>query len=157
MKADLAAVNRAITPWVVGLVHKAWWMESEAYADFTPVLVDGGVDIIFTGHWHYYSRYKPYNNITGEVDEACISSDGLTYNAPKFPVYIITGAAGDKESDTVYDKPFPSYTGTQNCACRARVCAHTTHAATSCNPPRPPSSTRVQMATGSTQLLTSTR
>ena len=58
MKADLAAVNRAITPWVVGLVHKAWWMESEAYADFTPVLVDGGVDIIFTGHWHYYSRYK---------------------------------------------------------------------------------------------------
>ena len=29
-------------------------------------------------------------------------------------VVIITGAAGDKESDTVYDKPFPSYTGSTN-------------------------------------------
>ena len=25
MEADLAAVDRTVTPWVVGLVHKAWW------------------------------------------------------------------------------------------------------------------------------------
>ena len=25
MEADLAAVDRSVTPWVVGLVHKAWW------------------------------------------------------------------------------------------------------------------------------------
>jgi hypothetical protein len=114
MKRDLAAVDRAATPWVVGLVHKAWWMESSAYADFTPVLTAGGVDIVFTGHWHYYNRYKPYNNLPGEVDDACISADGATYTNPKGIVVIITGAAGDKEDDSPYDKPFPSYTGTQN-------------------------------------------
>lgn len=27
MKADLAAVNRSVTPWVVALVHKDWTME----------------------------------------------------------------------------------------------------------------------------------
>jgi hypothetical protein len=58
MKADLAAVDRSVTPWVVALVHKAWWMESNAYADFTPVLLEGKVDILFCGHWHYYNRCK---------------------------------------------------------------------------------------------------
>ena len=31
---------------------------SLADADFTPVLTEGKVDIIFTGHYHYYSRYR---------------------------------------------------------------------------------------------------
>lgn len=57
MRADLAAVDRKVTPWVVALVHKAWWMEADAYADFTPVLIEGKVDILFCGHWHYYNRY----------------------------------------------------------------------------------------------------
>ena len=57
MKSDLAAVNRSATPWVVGLVHKTWWMQMDAYADFTPVLQAGKVDIVFTGHYHYYSRF----------------------------------------------------------------------------------------------------
>jgi hypothetical protein len=61
----------------------------------------------------------PYNNATGEVDEAAISADGSTYTNPKFMVTIISGAAGDKETDSPYDKAtyYPSYTGTQNCAC----------------------------------------
>ena len=49
MKADLAAVDRKVTPWVVGLCHKAWWMQADAYDDFTPVLNEAKVDIIFTG------------------------------------------------------------------------------------------------------------
>jgi hypothetical protein len=50
MKADLAAVDRSVTPWVVGLVHKDWTMEAEAFADFGPILEDGGVDLQFVGH-----------------------------------------------------------------------------------------------------------
>jgi hypothetical protein len=30
---------------------------------------------------------------------------------------IITGASGDKEQDSPYDKPFPSITGTENYGC----------------------------------------
>ena len=89
-------------------------MESQAYADFTPVLTKGKVDIIFTGHSHYYNRYKPFNNMTGDVDEACISADGATYTSPKYITYIVSGASGDKETDSPYVDDFPSYTGTQN-------------------------------------------
>jgi hypothetical protein len=44
MKADLAAVDRKVTPWVVGLCHKDWTMEAEAFAAFSPLLEAGGVD-----------------------------------------------------------------------------------------------------------------
>jgi len=55
-KKDLASVNRTITPWVVVLIHKSWWMQIDAYADFSPVFLDSKVDVIFTGHWHYASN-----------------------------------------------------------------------------------------------------
>ena len=50
MTADLAAVDRKVTPWVVALVHKDWTMETEAYAAFGPILNAGKVDILFCGH-----------------------------------------------------------------------------------------------------------
>ena len=53
MKADLAAVDRKRTPWVVALVHKDWTMQANAYADFNNVLESGGVDLLFCGHVHY--------------------------------------------------------------------------------------------------------
>jgi hypothetical protein len=56
MKADLAAVDRKRTPWVVALVHKDWTMQANAYADFNNVLESGGVDLLFCGHVHYYNR-----------------------------------------------------------------------------------------------------
>ena len=49
MKADLAAVNRSKTPWVVGLVHRDWIMLPEAFLFFGPVLEDAGVDVMFCG------------------------------------------------------------------------------------------------------------
>jgi acid phosphatase type 7 len=99
MKADLAAVDRSVTPWVVGLVHKDWTMEAEAYADFSPILEDGGVDLQFVGHVHYYNRYYPINPVTGDIDKASVSADGSTYTNPKFLVNVVTGASGDREDD----------------------------------------------------------
>jgi hypothetical protein len=52
MKADLAAVDRAATPWVVALVHKDFSMEAEAYQAFSPILAAGKVDVLFCGHVH---------------------------------------------------------------------------------------------------------
>ena len=49
MKADLAAVDRSTTPWVVGLVHRDWLMLPEAFLFFGPVLEDAGVDVMFCG------------------------------------------------------------------------------------------------------------
>ena len=52
MKADLAAVDRSATPWVVGLVPKDWTMEAEASKAFSPVLQGALVDVLFVGHVH---------------------------------------------------------------------------------------------------------
>ena len=49
MKADLAAVDRAKTPWVVGLVHRDWFMLPEAFLFLGPVLEEAGVDVMFCG------------------------------------------------------------------------------------------------------------
>lgn len=56
MKKDLAAVDRSKTPWVVGLVHRDWFMLPEAFLFFGPVLEDAGVDLMFCGHVRHRSR-----------------------------------------------------------------------------------------------------
>jgi hypothetical protein len=115
MKADLAAVDRKATPWVVGLVHKDWTMEAEAYAAFSPILQGGKVDVLFVGHVHYYNRYMPYDSVTGDVDTASVSADGSTYTNPKYMITIVTGASGDRELDSsCKDNVSPSYTCSQN-------------------------------------------
>lgn len=102
MQADLAAVDRTKTPWVVALVHKDWDMESEAYQAFYPVLEAGKVDVLFCGHIHYYNRFMPYDAVTKETDSASVSgpTNNQVYTNPKFLVNIVTGASGDKEGET---------------------------------------------------------
>jgi len=115
MKQDLANVNRTDTPWVVGLVHKDWTMEPQAYADFAPILENGGVDVSFVGHVHFYDRRIPYDSVTGQSDNASVSADGSTYTNPKYMVTIVTGASGDRELDDSCKKATnPSYTCSQN-------------------------------------------
>jgi hypothetical protein len=114
MKADLLGVDRAATPWVVALVHKNFWMQPDAYADFAPVLQDGGVDVLFCGHVHYYNRLYPYDSVNGKIDTAAVSADGATYTDPAYTVDIISGAPGDREDTSKYVKEAYSYTGSSN-------------------------------------------
>jgi len=102
MTADLAAVDRSVTPWVVALVHKDWNMEGEAYAAFYPILDAGKVDALFCGHIHYYNRNMPYDAVTKEIDTASVTGpkNDQTYTDPRYMVNIVTGASGDKEGET---------------------------------------------------------
>ena len=100
MRADLAAVDRARTPWVVALVHKDWTMETEAFQAFAPILNGGGVDLLFCGHVHYYTRYLPYDSVSGTADSGCASANNHVYTDPKFMVTIVSGSSGDREDDS---------------------------------------------------------
>ena len=129
MKHDLMQVNRTVTPWVVGLVHKDWSMEVDAFAKFSPLLESAGVDITFVGHVHYYNRMMPYSPMTGDVDSASVSADGETYTDPKYMVTIVTGAAGNREHESPYKKVSPSQTGVENYGygfCQALNATHAT-------------------------------
>jgi hypothetical protein len=108
MKADLAGVDRARTPWVVALVHKDFSMETEAFAAFTPLLNAGGVDLLFCGHVHFYMRYAPYDSATGKTDSGSVSADTHTYTEPKYLVTIVSGASGDREDDSKCPKSLAS-------------------------------------------------
>jgi hypothetical protein len=116
MKADLAAVDRSVTPWVVGLAHKTFAMEPEAYADFNAVLEGGKVDLVFAGHVHYYNRGLSYSNATGSIDTACASADRSVYTDCAHPITIVTGAPGDREDTSKYEpgKDAWSATGSSN-------------------------------------------
>jgi hypothetical protein len=46
LKADLAKVDRSATPWMVLLCHKDWTMATEAFNDFTPMLIAAGLDVV---------------------------------------------------------------------------------------------------------------
>ena len=104
MRADLAAVDRRVFPWVVALCHKDYTMQPEAFKDFAPILEAGAVDVMFVGHVHYYVRSAPYEISTGRVDAACVSNgtsggfDAL-YSGCKFMTTIVNGAAGNKEGN----------------------------------------------------------
>ena len=70
LKADLAAVSRARTPWLLVSLHAPWYnSNSEHQGDgeamrqaLEPTLVAAGVNAIFPGHVHSYERSTPVDN-----------------------------------------------------------------------------------------------
>lgn len=97
MAADLAAVNRSLTPWVVSFSHKLWWMDATTQTEIVKILQEGRVDVNFAGHWHFYQRYLAYDPTTATADVACMSPDNHTYSACKYVIPIISAAPGDVE------------------------------------------------------------
>lgn len=105
IQADLAAVDRGVTPWVVAFGHKLWWMDNAPnIIQVFQLFQQYNVDVVFTGHWHYYQRYAPVFPQSADpslnqtyVDWASMSSDNHTYTNPKYPTMIVSGAPGDVE------------------------------------------------------------
>lgn len=95
LKADLASVDRTVTPWVIVGGHRPWYSTggsdnlcTACQSAFEPVLYQYGVDLGVFGHVHNSQRFAPVNNSV--VDPA-----GL--NDPKSPMYIVAGGAGNIE------------------------------------------------------------
>lgn len=97
MRSDLAGVDRTATPWVVAFSHKLWWMDSTDFSSISGILANGGVDVLFAGHWHFYQRYLPYDPVTGKADINSMSADNHTSTDPAYLTMIVSGAPGDVE------------------------------------------------------------
>lgn len=94
LAADLAAVNRTKTPWVIVAGHRPWYLSHANTTGticwtckdvFEPLLIDHGVDLVLSGHAHVYERQAPLAN--GVIDRAELHN-------PSAPWYITNGAAG---------------------------------------------------------------
>jgi len=109
LKQDLqkAVDNRDKQPWVIVSGHRPMYTINNANAKGEPqqdsailqtaiedLLFDHQVDMYLAGHVHSYERQSPvYNNFAEP-----------SYVNPKFPVHIVTGAAGCDEGHTSYAK-----------------------------------------------------
>ncbi|TVY82531.1 Acid phosphatase [Lachnellula suecica] len=95
IEADLASVDRTVTPWVIAGGHRPWYSTggssnecSPCQAAFEPLLYKYGVDLAIFGHVHNSQRFQPANNSVADPN-------GL--NDPKAPMYIVAGGAGNIE------------------------------------------------------------
>ena len=124
LQRALAAIDRARTPWVVFLVHRAAYCtkspdpecnsEAEALrngqlgvrAPLEPLLAQYGVDFYFSGHTHHYLRTFPV--VRGAPTQ-------LDYLQPRATVHIQSGIAGTGPGDafTVAQQPWEALRDTQ--------------------------------------------
>ncbi|KAK9839253.1 hypothetical protein WJX81_004396 [Elliptochloris bilobata] len=66
LRADLAAVERARTPWLIAVIHPPWYNTYNAHFKevecmrlaLEPTFYEFGVDLVFTGHVHAYERHN---------------------------------------------------------------------------------------------------
>ncbi|KAJ3499033.1 hypothetical protein NLG97_g663 [Lecanicillium saksenae] len=93
LEADLASVDRSVTPWLVVAGHRPWYVANgpgcvSCKATFEPLFYKYGVDVGIFGHVHNSQRYLPAYD--GVADPA-----GL-YD-PKATMYVISGGTGNIE------------------------------------------------------------
>ncbi|KAH7390743.1 Metallo-dependent phosphatase-like protein [Phaeosphaeria sp. MPI-PUGE-AT-0046c] len=97
LAADLASVDRTVTPWVIVGGHRPWYTTkgsspcTACQAAFEPLLYKYGVDLAIFGHVHNSQRFLPVNNSI---------ADPAKLNDPKSPMYIVAGGAGNIEGLT---------------------------------------------------------
>jgi 3',5'-cyclic AMP phosphodiesterase CpdA len=109
LEADLKAINRSQTPWVVVAGHRPWYL-SHANASgticwtckdvFEPLFIQYGVDLVLSGHSHVYERQAPLAN--GVIDTAEL-------NNPKAPWYITNGMGGHYDGLDALQTPRQKY------------------------------------------------
>ena len=112
LEADLAAANasRAATPWLVAGAHRplyctngAWQSSDKDCAVFAGVMrgqaeqtfARHGVDLVLGAHMHGFERTQAV--LGGKV--VTPAANGTTYSAAGAPVYIVNGAAGNREGN----------------------------------------------------------
>ncbi|KAK3314857.1 Metallo-dependent phosphatase-like protein [Apodospora peruviana] len=93
LAADLASVDRTVTPWVVVAGHRPWYSTGTSTCGpcqkaFEPLLYKYGVDLAVFGHVHNSQRFAP--SVNGTADPAGLQN-------PKAPMYIVAGGAGNIE------------------------------------------------------------
>lgn len=102
---DLKSVDRFITPWVIVIGHRPWYVSAAAsdtctvcQEAFEKILYENGVDVVMFGHVHNYERFAPTYNGTAD-------KNGL--NNPTAPLYIVNGAGGHYDGFDPLVYPLP--------------------------------------------------
>jgi hypothetical protein len=95
LSSFLNTIDRAITPWVVVMIHAPWYNSNSGHffegellrIAFEPLLHTAGVNMVLQGHVHAYERTVPvYNNEPNVCGQTYITiGDGGNYEAAYVP------------------------------------------------------------------------
>lgn len=100
LEADLASVDRNVTPWLIVAGHRPWYVTNfpgcvSCKAAFEEIFYRYGVDVAIFGHVHNSQRFMPVYD--GVADPAGLDN-------PKAPMYIISGGTGNIEGLEIVGK-----------------------------------------------------
>jgi hypothetical protein len=103
LKADLVAVDRTKTPWLIVGGHRPFYSSgsnncANCKTAFEEILNEYQVDLYISGHYHVYERFAPLT-LGGVPDE-----NGL--DNPSSPWYIVNGVAGHYDGLDTFIPPF---------------------------------------------------
>uniref|UniRef100_A0A804Q3V5 Purple acid phosphatase n=1 Tax=Zea mays TaxID=4577 RepID=A0A804Q3V5_MAIZE len=114
LRAELARVDRAATPWLIVLVHSPWYssngyhyMEGETMrVQFERWIVAAKADLVVAGHVHAYERSHRVSNVAYDI----INARCTPVRTRDAPVYVTVGDGGNIEgiADN-FTQPQPSY------------------------------------------------
>ncbi len=103
LRADLTAVDRAVTPWVFVMHHSPMYTCATAHgpettlrASWQPLFDEFGVDFVFNGHNHEYERSLPIRGFASGTTEGQVQPSG-THGIPQAAngtVYVVAAGAG---------------------------------------------------------------
>ena len=119
LAADLAAVDRAVTPWVVVFAHRPLYCSTDDYFDcemngpnhlgpvIEPILLSNRVDLYLAGHLHNYERTWPVSRNGTVVAKS--------YSGAASTVHVVVGMAGCDEGLTDrWISPSPTWSAVRN-------------------------------------------
>ncbi|THZ14343.1 Metallo-dependent phosphatase [Aureobasidium pullulans] len=128
LAADLAAVDRTKTPWIIVMLHRGWYVDypggcTACQQAFEPLFNTYGVDLVLTGHNHFYQRNAPTKNGQPDTNEL---------NNPSSPWYIVNGIAGHYGGKAGYtlNPPYSRFVQNQHYGWSRLTfhnCTHLTH------------------------------
>ncbi|KQK13354.1 purple acid phosphatase 2 [Brachypodium distachyon] len=114
LQAELARVDRSITPWLIICVHSPWYntneyhyMEGETMrVQFERWVVDAKADLVLAGHVHSYERSHRVSNVAYDIANGNATP---AFNASA-PVYVTIGDGGNMEGIAKsFRTPQPDY------------------------------------------------
>lgn len=121
LAADLAAVDRARTPWTVLYVHRPLYCSNTYSCNLTapylslyePLFFDASsgavrVDLVLTSHVHCFERMT-------QVRNGVALANASSYDGMRSPLYLLQGAAGCLEGSTPWLPEAPAWSAVRMC------------------------------------------
>ncbi|RCV43910.1 hypothetical protein SETIT_9G332400v2 [Setaria italica] len=101
LRAELARVDRAATPWLIVLVHSPWYSSNEYHymegetmrVQFERWLVAAKADLVVAGDVHAYERSHRVSNVAYDI----INGRCMPVRSRDAPVYVTVGGGGNIE------------------------------------------------------------